>query len=172
MTAKLYVGTKVVRAEPMDRKAYNAYRGWDVPADENGDDAGYLVEYMNGGKPNMPDREGYVSWSPKDVFEHAYKADGGLSFGDALDALKKGFKATRADWGDYYLFCSKGGLAHGRTPSDTELNGVPDHLFDRTHSGAITRLPVINGVDTEGVLMAGWTPTQADMLAEDWGVEV
>lgn len=68
-----YIGTKIVIAEPMTRKAYNDYRGWTLPADENGDDEGYLVEYTDGGKANTLHREGYVSWSPKDVFERAYK---------------------------------------------------------------------------------------------------
>ena len=39
----------------------------------NGDDEGYLVEYTDGGKANTPQYDGYVSWSPKDVFERAYK---------------------------------------------------------------------------------------------------
>lgn len=69
----LYTGTKTVIAEPMSRQQYNDYRGWALPADENGTDEGYLVEYTDGGKANMPDRKGYVSWSPKDVFERAYK---------------------------------------------------------------------------------------------------
>lgn len=71
--SKTYIGTKVVIAEPMTRQQYNDYRGWALPADENGADEGYLVEYTDGGKANMPDRKGYVSWSPKDVFERAYK---------------------------------------------------------------------------------------------------
>ena len=49
---KLYIGTKQVTATPMTRLAYNKYRGWTVPADENGADAGYLVEYLDGGTPN------------------------------------------------------------------------------------------------------------------------
>lgn len=34
-----YVGTKVVRAKPMTRLEYNNFRGWELPANENGDDA-------------------------------------------------------------------------------------------------------------------------------------
>ena len=41
---KTYIGTKLIRALPMTRAAYNEFRGWQLPADENGDDAGYLVE--------------------------------------------------------------------------------------------------------------------------------
>lgn len=60
---KKYVGTKLIEAEPMTRGAYNKYRGWTIPANENPDDPGYLVRY--------PD--GYVSWSPKEIFDAAYR---------------------------------------------------------------------------------------------------
>lgn len=69
-----FIGTKVVAAEPMTRAAYNAFRGWTLPADENGADDGYLVEYQDGGLPNVPGRAGYVSWSPKEQFDNAYRA--------------------------------------------------------------------------------------------------
>lgn len=69
-----YVGKKEINATPMTRAAYNVLRGWELPADENGEDEGFLVEYVDGGKANHPDYAGYISWSPKDVFERAYKA--------------------------------------------------------------------------------------------------
>ncbi len=69
-----YIGTKIINAEAMTRAAYNAFRGWTLPADENGEDEGYLVEYLDGGKPNVPTHAGYVSWSPKAQFEVAYIA--------------------------------------------------------------------------------------------------
>lgn len=67
-----YLGTKVIHAVPMDRLAYNQLRGWELPADENGEDLGYLVQYADGGSPNVPGFSGYVSWSPRDVFERTY----------------------------------------------------------------------------------------------------
>lgn len=69
---KTYIGTKIINAEPMNRQAYNDLRGWVVPADENPTDDGYLVEYRDGGAPNVPGFKGYVSWSPKVQFEAAY----------------------------------------------------------------------------------------------------
>ena len=69
---RTYTGTKVINATPMSRAEYNFFRGWQLPADENGADDGYLVEYTDGGKPNTLKYAGYVSWSPKDVFERAY----------------------------------------------------------------------------------------------------
>lgn len=73
MNAKLYEGTKRLLAQPKTRGAYNQYRGWETPADENPEDAGYLVEYQDGGKANDPRHTGYISWSPADVFDRTYK---------------------------------------------------------------------------------------------------
>jgi len=70
----LYTGTKSLLACPMARNAYNLYRGWDTPEFENPEDEGYLVEYTDGGKSNDSRHAGYISWSPKDVFERSYKA--------------------------------------------------------------------------------------------------
>ena len=69
---KHYIGTKEVKAAPMNRAEYNVFRGWDLPEDEDGTDEGYLVEYTDGGKPNVAGYTGYVSWSPKEQFEKAY----------------------------------------------------------------------------------------------------
>jgi hypothetical protein len=69
---KDYIGTKLIKAKPMNRLEYNNYRGWDLPADEDGSDEGYLVEYVDGGKSNHPDHAGYISWSPVRVFGAAY----------------------------------------------------------------------------------------------------
>lgn len=68
----LSVGTKMVKSFPMNRADYNLYRGWTLPANENGEDEGYLVEYTDGGAPNVVNHAGYVSWSPKEQFENAY----------------------------------------------------------------------------------------------------
>ena len=57
-----YIGTKIVKAEPMNLGDYNNYRGWVIPEDEDPEREGYLVKY--------PDD--YVSWSPKEIFEEAY----------------------------------------------------------------------------------------------------
>ena len=68
---KHYIGTKEVKAAPMNRAEYNVFRGWDLPEDEDGTDEGYLVEYTDGGKPNVAGYTGYVSWSHKEQFEKA-----------------------------------------------------------------------------------------------------
>ncbi|QWY83542.1 hypothetical protein [Rhizobium phage RHph_X2_28B] len=68
-----YVGTKVINAKPMNRADYNEFRGWTLPENENGSDEGYLVEYTDKEDGQVEGYRGYISWSPKDVFERAYK---------------------------------------------------------------------------------------------------
>ncbi|MFX0200994.1 MAG: DUF2829 domain-containing protein, partial [Candidatus Hodarchaeota archaeon] len=59
---KSYIGAKIIQAEPMDECAFlEQYRKQDVTNQET--HPGYRVHY--------PD--GYISWSPKEVFENAYR---------------------------------------------------------------------------------------------------
>lgn len=59
---KKYIGTKVIMAEPMTMTEAQKVLGRELkPATVEED--GYLVEY----------NDGYKSWSPKSVFEEAYK---------------------------------------------------------------------------------------------------
>lgn len=61
---KTYIGTKTVLAEPMDEvDAYN--HGFTRSCTIKGE--GYHIQYTN------PDGSTYDSWSPKSVFEQAYK---------------------------------------------------------------------------------------------------
>lgn len=57
--------TPGVTRSTMNRLEYSQFRGWELPADENGADQGLLVEYVDGGKANTAEYAGYVSWSPK-----------------------------------------------------------------------------------------------------------
>lgn len=70
-----YIGTKVINATPMNRERYNWLRGWSVPKEEDPDTEGYMVEYTDRveNPPHVPGFKGYVSWSPKEVFERAYR---------------------------------------------------------------------------------------------------
>lgn len=71
-----YTGTKTIMAVPMSRGEYNVLRGWEMPADENPADPGYLVQYENDSKANVEGFDGYISWSPRKPFEEAYNPSG------------------------------------------------------------------------------------------------
>lgn len=168
---KTYIGTKRVNAVPMTRLHYNLLRGWELPADENGEDDGYLVEYLDGGKPNHKDYQGYISWSPKAQFENAYRENGGLTFGEALNALKAGLPLTREGWNGKDMFISLSGKLEGIPVKADNFWSESNRAFARTQPNQeITVLPCISMKLNSGRIFMGWQPSQLDILAEDWSI--
>lgn len=166
MTTNTYIGTKVIKAEPMTRLTYNQLRGWTVPDDENPSDDGFLVEYVDGGKANVPGYSGYVSWSPKDVFERAYRPASSMTFGDAIVALKQGARVARSGWNGKGMWLV---LVPGT--KDAQLReGTPYREALGQESCEI--LPHIDmwTINAEGrrAMLPGWVASQTDMLSEDW----
>lgn len=60
---KTYVGTKTIKARPATKAEAEALLSRDIGGDRDPACDGYLVEY----------KDGYQSWSPKDVFDESYK---------------------------------------------------------------------------------------------------
>jgi hypothetical protein len=162
--SKLFIGTKIIAAIAMTRLAYNAYRGWELPSDENGADEGYLVEYTDGGKPNHPDHAGYISWSPKPQFDNAYRPTDGITFGMAIEALKLGERVARAGWNGKGMWLV---LEPGSIVSEARVGSA-------YHRAGITGAFAINGhIDMKtatGEMQPGWLASQTDMLADDWQI--
>lgn len=156
---KIYIGTKVINAKPMNRADYNVLRGWTLPSDENGLDEGYLVEYTDGGKANTNEYKGYVSWSLKVNFENAYSETQGLTFGLAVEAIKNGSKLSRQDW-------NKGMFVFLVAGSEFTVNRAP-LLGIYTEGTQITYQPHMD-LCTEDGSIATWSPSGSDALAEDW----
>lgn len=144
---KKYIGTKIIEAEPMTRGAYNVFRGWTIPENENPEDEGYLLQY--------PD--GYISWSPKGVFEKAYRESDNMPFGLAVEALKKGKKVARKGW--------NGKNQHIELATNISYITADKAVFNCNHDAIGNKAVVFVG--TSGTQM-GWLASQADMLADDW----
>jgi hypothetical protein len=161
-----YIGVKLINSKPMTRLEYNQFRGWELPADENGADEGFLVEYVDGGKANTPEYAGYVSWSPADVFERAYRPCMNMTFGLAIEALKAGKKIARAGWNGKGMWLV---LVPG-TPDAQLREGTPYRNALGQESCEI--LPHIDmwtvNADGRRAMLPGWLASQTDMLAEDW----
>lgn len=165
---KRYIGTKLINAIPMNRQAYNDLRGWTVPADEDPADDGYLVEYIDGGKANTAEFEGYVSWSPKDVFERAYRPVSGMSFGEALEALKAGQRVGRSGWNGNGMWLSLSGGMVGRMVQADQFWSQANHDYAESQGGKAHVLPCITMKTATGEILMGWLASQTDMLADDW----
>jgi len=157
---EVFIGTKIVKGVPMLRGTYNRYRNWELPPNEDGADDGYLVEYVDGGKPNHEDHKGYISWSPKEQFDNAYRDVGlGVTFGDAITMLKQGKRMARQGWNGLGMFCYL--VPEGVYPARTDaIKGyfVTEQVPYRAYLALKTAQ---NDVAT-------WSPSVSDCLAEDW----
>ena len=170
-TTKTYIGTKVIHALPMTRQAYNDYRGWQLPDNEDGAGDGYLVEYVDGGKANDPRHAGYISWSPKDVFERSYRALHGTMFGLALEALKAGHKVARKGWNGKGMWLSLSGPHGGRKIGNESFWSENNARYAAEQPDcAATVLPCITMKTATGEILMGWLASQTDMLADDWEI--
>ena len=169
---KTYIGVKIVKAKPMTRKEYNDYRGWDLPADENGSDEGYLVEYPNGSGGNHPDHEGYISWCPTAQFVEANQPIDGMTFGHAIEAARKGLKIARAGWNGKGMFVVMQPELK-LPPFNTQ--GTHRKVNDRTakfigEDAPLDCVPYFAMYSADKKWVPGWLASQTDMLADDWCV--
>lgn len=171
MLKPTHIGLKAIKAQPMTRGAYNHLRGWTVPADENPQDNGYLVEYLDGGKANVPGFAGYISWSPADVFERAYRPVQGLSFGAAIEAMKAGKRVTRAGWNGkgMYLWLMPSATIKSEWCREPHLKELADTNGGEIEALGTIRMYTVNAHGRRAVL-TGWLASQSDMLAEDWTI--
>ena len=143
-----YLGVKLIKATPsLEGVAYKPREG-------------YTVEY----------KDGYVSWSPKETFEEAYRRIDNLTFGFAIEALKKGYKVARQGWNGkgMWLVLMPALYLPPYNTADTYRK-----VNDRTakYIGADKPLdsqPYIAMWTAQEKWQPGWFASQADMLAEDW----
>ena len=126
-----YIGTKEITA-------------WEQEKDGQ---PGYAVKYA----------DGYISWSPKAVFEEAYRVSEGdeqrLTFGDAIHFLKAGKRVARHGWN------GKGMWLEMQRPDERSKMTLPYLYLSYPNDSA----------NTPGARVP-WLASQTDMLTEDWVV--
>ena len=120
----------------MTRSDAESHLGRNVGGDKHGD--GYLVEYEGG----------YQAWSPKDVFDAAYRPTTGMTFGLAIEAMKAGKRVARDGWNGKGMW---GEYVPAKDFSFSEL--LPHFVIKNTNNSFST-----------------WVPSINDCLADDWQI--
>ena len=160
-----YIGTKISEAEPANR--YELHSGGHITkkcSEEWTKDeaeilkqpfnvkAGYAVRYA----------DGYESWSPKDVFNEAYRPTDCMNFGLAIEAAKKGAKITRRGWNGKGMFLYY--VPEGRYPARTDAAKSIATEDGKVDYGAYIAMKTAQGN------VVPWLASQTDILADDWEV--
>lgn len=149
---KRYIGVKMVKAKPMTRGYFKSSHRVFIPHDDSSlDDDGYMVQY----------EDGYESWSPKDVFDKAYRRIDYMTFGLAIEAMKKGLRVQRKGWNGKNQYIELAMKVSYMNPDGDIVNVDHEQMGNKA----------IAFVGTSGVQL-GWLASQADMLSEDWQVVV
>lgn len=152
-----FIGVKMVEAVPMTAKeAFEKHyrvgqKGAIVPPTT----AGYEVTY----------EDGYKSWCPTDVFEKNNRPINGMTFGFAIEALKKGLKVTREGWNGkgMYLWLKPATIIKSDWCKDPVLKEIVD-----ANGGETEALGTICMKTADNKILTGWTPNQIDTLSDDW----
>lgn len=154
---KTYIGTKIVKAEPAKRYwmedgrkiivTRNEIVAQEIVAAATACDDGYKVIY----------KDGYASWSPKAVFEEAYRETTGLPFGLAIEAAKMGKKIARSGWNGKSQYVELATCISYKNAAADVVNVDHQNIGNKA----------LAFVGTSGVQL-GWLASQADMLADDW----
>ena len=156
---KQYIGTKIIHAEPARRYWFEGDEKLVVPdSEENPERIKQATACESGYKVVYPP-DGYESWSPKAVFEEAYRETRGMPFGLAIEAAKKGKKIARAGWNgknQYVELATR--ISYERADGEI-VNALHFNIGNQA----------LAFVGTSGVQM-GWLASQADMLADDWRI--
>ena len=161
---KKYIGTKIIEAKPGTMAEAQALKGG-MPIKQakamfrnsgTVDKDGYVVQY----------EDGYVSWSPKEAFENAYRQCDNMTFGLALEALKKGYKVARKGWNGDFMFIYIQDESRCYT-EDLRNSALKDYCKDRVIQHVKIN-PHIDMKAADGSIVIGWLASQTDMLAEDW----
>lgn len=153
-----YIGTKIIHAVPATR-----YTGDNrVVVIEKGEKGRIpvftsLYDVQEGYKVIYAD--GYTSFSPKDVFEEAYRPTDHMNFGLAIEALKQGKKISRKGWNGKGMFLFLADNINVHTEAD---------LACVSHLEGDLILPSIVMKTADDHFCVGWLASQADMLADDW----
>lgn len=161
------IGTKVIRFEPMTKAEFAELFGRVHPDNSPVDAEGYHVQHDN------PNGSVYDSWSPKNVFDEAYRSlDGGLTFGDALFFLKQGKKVARKGWNGkgMYLVLREGGVSWSADDVMTFpecVKPAPENMKSVT-GACVDLLPTICMKTADNKILTGWLASQTDVLCGDW----
>ena len=158
---KKFIGTKVIMAEPMTMIEAQKVLGREIkPATAEED--GYLVEY----------KDGYKSWSPKSVFEEAYREVGYVNFGGAIDLLKAGLAVRRKGWNGKGLFIVKQVPSHITGDIIPKMQSLPQSAKDILMSREDPHIDYTNQmliINPDG-RADSWVPSSSDVFSEDWEV--
>ena len=154
---KTYLGVKLIKAEI--KQQHECTNKDCIEGIE-----GYKVAY----------EDGYESWSPKEVFEKAYRRIDGLTFGLAIEAMRLGKCIARTGWNGKNMFVCK------QVPSIIDSTIIPNMQslpqMAKTLILDVSKEPIryanqmiiVKNNKKGDRIIDSWVASSSDTFAEDW----
>ena len=163
-----FIGIKMVEAVPMTAQTAKS-KGYRVSTNhyytnDNSQDKNFIdYDFNEGYEVTYPD--GYKSWCPKHVFDEANRPITDMTFGFAIEALKKGLKVARKGWNGkgMYLWLKPAVTIKSDWCKDPMLKEIVD-----ANGGETEALGTICMKTADNKILSGWLASQTDVLSEDW----
>lgn len=121
--------------------------------------------------------EGYLEMEKKHNLGKAFPnvKTTGLTFGEALEALKRGLKVAREGWNGKGMWLSlstsqSNQLASARSIPAAAFWSENNRHFAEDNGGFATVLPCITMKTATNEILMGWLASQSDMLSNDWKI--
>ena len=158
----MYITTQIVKAVPMTAYEYQISQGYEGCED---------LENINGYK--ITDDDGVMEWICEYEFKKRYRGImGQMTFGDAIEYLKKGCLVTIIGWNGkgMYLFIRP----EDTLPLETivKAKSLPDAFKDKVLENPNTESVKFGAYIcmkcADGSICNGWLASQTDMLSNDW----
>jgi hypothetical protein len=91
-----------------------------------------------------------------------------MKFGEALEYVLSGAKAWREGWNGKGMYIA---VQPGSVIENSNARGGVALSVAAERPGSVTINPHIDMKTAQGDVAVGWTPSQADMFADDWAVQ-
>ena len=159
-----YIRINEVEAEPMKfgefKEKFPKSGGANV--ERGAEDEGYVITYRKGQENE------YVSWCPKAEFDAVSRPADGMTFGMAIELMKRGKKVARQGWNGkgMYLWLLPAAEVKKEWCRDERLIEVMANFGENV----VQCLGSIRMLTADKKVLTGWLASQTDMLAEDWVV--
>lgn len=97
--------------------------------------------------------------------EKVYRVCNGVPFGTALEAMKNGQRVARKGWNGKNMYLD---LQVGSTVTSENARGGAVKVITEESFNSILSQSHIDLRNANGFCSVGWSPSQEDMLSNDW----
>ena len=102
--------------------------------------------------------------------EYVGRPNGFLTFGRAIEAMKRGKKVARRGWNGKGMWICVPLCDGPKEIPATGIWGKPNAEYALQNGGTVKVMPYVTMKTADGSIVMGWLASQTDMLAEDWEI--